>query len=172
MRLANLGTKLLRYIDQLNEPRSLEGEDEHERGAREQVELLQGLRVVLPGVQVLFAFLLTVAFTQRFEELALLNKYVYYATLLCTAVSAALLMAPSAHHRFLWRQGMRERRLVISNILSLAGLLFLVPGMVGVIFVITDLLFSLLVASMVTAVFAISFILLWFILPLLYGNHE
>jgi hypothetical protein len=170
--LANLLTKLLRYIDQSTEPRSLEGEDEHVREAREQVELLQGLRVVLPGVQVLFAFLLTVAFTQQFEELALLNKYVYYATLLCTTLSAALLMAPSVHHRFLWRQGMRERRLIISNILSLAGLLFLVPGMVGVIFVITDLLFSLLVASLVTAVFTISFVLLWFILPILYSNHE
>ncbi len=170
--MANLVTKLFRYIEQSTEPRSLEGEDKHVREAREQVQLLQGLRVVLPGVQVLFAFLLTVAFTQRFEELNLLNKYVYYATLLCTTVSAALLMAPSVHHRFLWRQGMRERRLVISNILSLAGFLFLVPGMLGVIFVITDLLFSVLVASLVTAVFTVAFILLWFILPILYSNHE
>jgi hypothetical protein len=150
----------------------LREEDEYERGARVQVELLQGLRVVLPGVQVLFAFLLTVAFTQRFEELAQLNKYAYYATLLCTAVSAALLISLSAHYRFLWRQGMRERRLLISNILSLAGLLFLVPGMVGVIFVITDLLFSLLVAVLVTAAFAIFVILLWFILQVLYSDQD
>ncbi len=137
------------------------------------VELLQELRVVLPGVQVLFAFLLTVPFAQRFNELTPLEQYVYYATLLCAAASAALLMAPSAHHRLLWRRGERERRLVVGNMLSIAGLLFLVPGMIGVIFVITNLLFGSLITSLlVTGVTACVFVLLWFVLPIMYRNRE
>src|SRR5947209_2072420 len=148
-------------------------EGDQERGARELIELLQELRVVLPGVQVLFAFLLTVPFAQRFKELSPLEQYVYYATLLCATASAALLMAPSAHHRLLWRRGERERRLVIGNMLSIAGLLFLVPGMIGVIFVITDLLFgSLGISLLVTGVIAGAFTLLWFALPLMYGGRE
>ncbi len=71
------------------------GEDAQERSAREVVELLQELRVVLPGVQVLFAFLLTVPFTQRFAQLTALQQDVFFATLLCTAAATALLIAPS-----------------------------------------------------------------------------
>ena len=165
----------MRYIDRLLEqsPPTTTGEDPHERSARELIELLQELRVVLPGVQVLFAFLLTVPFAQRFEALTSLEQYVYYATLLCAAAAAALLMAPSAHHRLLWRRGMREQRLVIGNILSIAGLLFLVPGMIGVIFVITDLLFeSLAVSLLVISVIAVVFGLLWFALPMMYGRRN
>jgi Family of unknown function (DUF6328) len=148
------------------------GEDEQERGAREFIELLQELRVVLPGVQVLFAFLLTVPFTQRFNELTVLQQYVFFATLVCTAASAALLIAPSAHHRLLWRWRQHERRLRIGNILSITALIFLVPGMTGTFFVVTDLLFGLPIALVVTVVLSAAFISLWFILPLLYGNRQ
>ena len=79
------------------------GEDRNERTARELIELLNELRVILPGVQVLFAFLLTVPFTQRFPQLDDLETGVFFMTLLCTAVATALLIAPSAHHRMLWR---------------------------------------------------------------------
>ena len=79
------------------------GEDPQERTARELIELLNELRVILPGVQVLFAFLLMVPFTQRFPDLDDLETGVFYMTLLCTAVATALLIAPSAHHRILWR---------------------------------------------------------------------
>jgi hypothetical protein len=147
-------------------------EDDQERGARELVELLQELRVVLPGVQVLFAFLLTVPFNQRFTELTLLQQYVFFATLLCAAISAALLIAPSAHHRVLWRRGMREQRLRIANALSIAGLLFLVPGMLGALFVITDLLFGVVVASIVAGVLVVVLLGLWFALPLTYRNNH
>ena len=80
------------------------GEDEGQRRARELVELLQELRVVLPGVQVLFAFLLTVPFAGRFGQLDGLQRSVFFATLMCTAAATALLIAPSAHHRVLWRR--------------------------------------------------------------------
>jgi hypothetical protein len=82
-------------------------DSDDDRRAREVVELLQELRIVLPGVQVLFAFLLTVPFAGRFTDLSALQRNVFFATLLCTAVATALLIAPSAHHRLLWRQGAR-----------------------------------------------------------------
>ena len=144
------------------------GEGAQERSAREVVELLQELRVVLPGVQVLFAFLLTVPFTQRFAQLTTLQQNVFCATLLCTAAATALLIAPSAHHRLLWRRGAREERLQVGNVLTILGLLFLVPAMVGVIFVITDLMFGSPTAVGVTVAMAASFVLLWFLLPLRY----
>jgi hypothetical protein len=146
-------------------------EDERERSARELTEFLQELRIVLPGVQVLFAFLLTVPFAQRFPELTDLQRYVFFATLLCTAAATALLIAPSAHHRLLWRQGAREHRLRMGNLLTILGLVFLVPAMVGVMFVISGLLFNQLVAIVVTVIMATSFAGLWFILPLWYRRN-
>jgi hypothetical protein len=83
-------------------------EDEKERRDRQLIELLNKLRVALPGVQVLFAFLLIVPFSQRFSAVTPLQRYAYFATLLCTAVSAVLLIAPSSHHRLLWRQHANE----------------------------------------------------------------
>jgi hypothetical protein len=148
-------------------------ENREERTAREQIELLQELRIVIPGVQVLFAFLLTVPFNQGFTELNIVQRDVFFATLLCTAAATALLIAPSAHHRLLFRQGVREERLKMGNILAILGLAFLVPAMVGVVYVITDLIFGLTMALIVTIVMALSFLLLWFVLPLPYrGNNE
>jgi uncharacterized protein DUF6328 len=148
-------------------------EDHHERTAREQIELLQELRIVIPGVQVLFAFLLTVPFNQRFTQLTTVQRDVFFATLLCTAAATALLIAPSAHHRLLFRKGVREERLKMGNILAILGLAFLVPAMVGVVYVITDLIFGLTTALVVTIVMTLSFLLLWFVLPLPYrGTNE
>jgi Family of unknown function (DUF6328) len=107
-------------------------------------------------------------FTQRFAQLTTLQQNVFFATLLCTATATALLIAPSAHHRLLWRRGAREERLQLGNLLTILGLLFLVPAMVGVIFVITDLMFGSPTAVGVTAAMAASFVLLWFLLPLRY----
>jgi Family of unknown function (DUF6328) len=148
------------------------GEDRQERTAREVVELLQELRIVLPGVQVLFAFLLTVPFAGRFTELTDVQRYVFFGTLLCTAAATALLIAPSAHHRLLFRRGAREYRLQTGNALTIAGLAFLVPAMVGVVYVITDLMFGLAGAVAVTVVMAISFVGLWFVLPFLYRQND
>jgi Family of unknown function (DUF6328) len=100
--------------------------------------------------------------------LTTLQQNVFFATLLCTATATALLIAPSAHHRLLWRRGAREERLQLGNLLTILGLLFLVPAMVGVIFVITDLMFGSPTAVGVTAAMAASFVLLWFLLPLRY----
>jgi hypothetical protein len=148
-------------------------EDPQERTARELIELLQELRIVIPGVQILFAFLLTVPFSQGFTKLTTVQRDVFFATLLCTAVATALLIAPSAHHRLLFRQGVREQRLRMGNTLTILGLAFLVPAMVGVVYVITDLIFGLTTALIVTIAMALSFLLLWFVLPIPYrGNNE
>jgi uncharacterized membrane protein len=93
-------------------------------------------------------------------------------TLLCTAVAMALLIAPSAHHRMLWRGGRREQRLVLGNRLTIAGLIFLLPAIVGVDFVITAFIFGLTAAVIVTALLALFFALLWFAFPLRYHEGE
>jgi hypothetical protein len=159
--------------DEQEKPQGQPGEHPQERTARELIELLQELRIVIPGVQILFAFLLTVPFSQGFTKLDNLQRGVFFATLMCTAVATALLIAPPAHHRLLFRQGVREQRLRLGNLLAILGLAFLVPAMVGVVFVITDLIFGLTAAVIVTILMALFFVLLWFVLPLPYrGNNE
>jgi hypothetical protein len=148
------------------------GEDRQERTARELIELLNELRVILPGVQFLFAFLLTVPFSQRFSKLDGLETGVFFVTLLCTAIATALLMAPSAQHRVLWREGVRERRLELGNTLTIAGLTFLVPAMVGAVFVVSDFIFGLGAAVVVTLLLTFFFVLLWFALPLRYRGRD
>ena len=147
------------------------GEDRQERTARELIELLNELRVILPGVQFLFAFLLTVPFSQRFSKLDGLETGVFFVTLLCTAIATALLMAPSAQHRVLWREGVRERRLELGNTLTIAGLIFLVPAMVGAVFVVSDFIFGLGAAVIATLLLGFFFALLWFALPLRYRGR-
>ena len=99
-----------------------ENESEEERLDRNLLELLNELRVALPGVQVLFAFLLTVPFTQRFTTLTATQEEVYYATLLLTTASAVLLIAPSAHHRINFRQQDKAYIVFLANKLTIVGL--------------------------------------------------
>jgi hypothetical protein len=135
------------------EQKQRHGEDEQQRRNREVIELLNELRVALPGVQVLFAFLLIVTPQQR---------YVYFATLLCTGVSAALLIAPSSHHRLLWRQHAREKRLKAANRLSIGGLAFLALAMIGAIFLITDVLFGGVAAAVSAVGLGAVFVWYWY----------
>ncbi len=143
-----------------------QNEDKSERLNRELIELLNELRVALPGVQVLFAFLLVVPFNQRFGRVTELQRNVYFAAFICTAVSSVLLIAPSAYHRLRWRQHDKEQMLETSNRLAIAGTVFLALGMTAVVFVISDLLFGVVVAALVTAVAAIAFAWFWYGLPL------
>jgi hypothetical protein len=159
--------------DEFSDSDQRTGEDRQERTARELIELLNELRVILPGVQFLFAFLLTVPFAQRFSELDGLETNVFFVTLLCTAIATALLMAPSAQHRVLWREGVREQRLKLANTLTIVGLVFLVPAMVGAVFVVADFIFGRVAAVTVTLLLIAFFALVWFVLPLRYrGKNE
>lgn len=144
------------------------GESRPERTAREIAELLQELRVVLPGVQVLFAFLLTVPFSARFGEVSTLEQTFFFGTLVCTGLSTILLLAPSAHHRLLWRRQAREHRLRVANRLAIAGIIFLVLAMVGAMFLISDFLYGSALAAVATASLTIFFVYVWFIMPLRY----
>jgi hypothetical protein len=101
-----------------------------------------------------------------------LETGIFFMTLLCTAVATALLIAPSAQHRMLWRGGIREQRLGMGNILTIAGLIFLVPAMVGVVFVITDFIFGLTAAVVVMVLLAFFFVMLWFVFPLRYRGKD
>jgi len=141
-------------------------ESESERLDRNLGELLQELRVALPGVQVLFAFLLAVPFQQNFTKISEFEKDVYFATLLLTALSAALLIAPSAYHRLTFRYQQKHRLVFISNRLAIAGLATLALAMTSAILLITHLLFGT-VATVITVALALTmFVLLWAVLPL------
>ena len=142
-------------------------EDEKERIDRELIELLNELRVALPGVQVLFAFLLTVPFTQRFANVTTFQRDVYFTTLICAAVATALLIAPSAYHRLTFRQRHKRQIVMTSNRLSIAGLAFLALAMTGVVLLITDVLFGTVAVIAVTAGVGAVFAWWWYALPLL-----
>jgi membrane-associated HD superfamily phosphohydrolase len=144
------------------------GRDESEdaRLDRNLGELLQELRVALPGVQVLFAFLLAVPFQQNFSTITSFEKKVYFATLLCTAMSAALLIAPSSYHRITFRLQQKHELVFLANRFTIVGLAFLALAMTGAIVLITDVLFGS-VATIITGVgAAATFVTLWYLLPL------
>jgi len=147
-------------------PGSAHDEDEQERLNRELIELLNELRVALPGVQVLFAFLLTVPFTNRFARLDAFDRDVYFVTLLLAAAATALLIAPSAHHRVLFRQGEKPALLQLGNRLALAGIGCLALAMSGAILLITRVLFDGTAAAIVAGAAALVFVALWYLLPL------
>lgn len=142
-------------------------ESETERLDRNLSELLQELRVALPGVQVLFAFLLAVPFQQNFSEIDGFEKGVYFFTLLCTALSAILLIAPSPYHRFTFHLQQKRELIRLANRSTIAGLSFLALAMTGAIVLITDVLFhSSVVTSIAGAGAAIAFATFWYVLPL------
>ena len=143
------------------------GESREERVNRELIELLNELRVALPGVQVLFAFLLAVPFSQRFGQVTDVQKDAYMAALLCTLAGSVFLMAPTAHHRIRFRDPDKEALLKLANAFAIVGTVFLALGMTAVVFLVTDLLFKDLVTAIVTGLSVGMFAVLWYALPLL-----
>jgi hypothetical protein len=133
---------------------------------RELIELLNELRVALPGVQVLFAFLLTVPFSQRFGSLTGLQRGVYFGTVMATALASTFLIAPSAYHRLRWRQHDKEQMLITSNRLSIAGTAFLALSIASAVFLVTDVLFGVGAAALAGGATAGIVTWFWFGLPL------
>ena len=142
-------------------------ESEEERADRNLSDLLQELRVALPGVQVLFAFLLTVPFTQRFKELSDFQEKLYFGVLICVSLASVLLVAPTAGHRVLFRRQQKEFIVTIANNLALAGLLLLAIAMTGAIALISDFLFGSVTAIISATVMALAFIGFWYAGPVL-----
>ena len=133
---------------------------------RELIELLNELRVTLPGVQVLFAFLLIAPFSQTFSEVNDLQKYAYLAALVSTALGSALLIAPTPYHRIRFRDRDKEQILRTSNALAIGGTVCLAIGMSCALFVVTDFLFRSPLPALVTALVVATIALFWFALPL------
>ena len=140
--------------------------EDEDRRDRELIELLNELRVALPGVQVLFAFLLTVPFSNGFPKLSSFDRDIYFVAFIATAVSTILLIAPSSYHRLRWRQHDKERMLVVSNFLTIGGLAALAVAVTATVFMITDFVFHRAWASTFTSIVAALFLLFWYALPL------
>ena len=141
-------------------------ESEAERLDRNLSELLQELRVALPGVQVLFAFLLAVPFQQGFTAITPFQEGIYFATLLLTAISAVLLISPSAYHRMNFRMQQKDDLLHLANKLAIAGLASLAMAMTGAIMLVTDVLFGSTATVVTSALAFLLFVVFWFALPL------
>ena len=133
---------------------------------RELIELLNELRVTLPGVQVLFAFLLIAPFSQGFDRVNDLQKYAYLAALTFAALGSAFLIAPTPYHRIRFRDRDKEAMLRIGNRLALAGTVCLAIGISCALFFVTDFLFRSPVPALVTAVVAGVIVSFWYALPL------
>jgi hypothetical protein len=144
------------------------GSDEptSERLNRELIELLNELRVALPGVQVLFAFLLTVPFSNRFASITPMQRALYFATLLGTTIATAMFMAPTAYHRIRFRQGDKERMLRVSNAFAIVGIAFMALSITLALALIADLLFGVGAAVAVGAGAFLLMTVLWFAYPL------
>ena len=133
---------------------------------RELIELLNELRVALPGVQVLFAFLLAVPFATGWTRVTELQRDVFFVAFLATAAASILLIAPSAHHRLRWREGDKEHMLRTANTVTIAGMAFLAIGMTAAVFLIADILFNAWWAGLTTALVGAGFAWFWYGLPL------
>jgi hypothetical protein len=140
-------------------------ESKDERLNRELIELLNELRVALPGVQMLFGFLLAVPFTQRFDTITTTQRHVYYATFLSTAFASIFFIAPTAYHRLRFRQHDKEQMLRTSNAMTIAGTAFLALALAGAVFVVTDLVFKTAVTAIATATAAGVLAWFWYGLP-------
>jgi hypothetical protein len=148
------------------EPGSGREESEEERADRNLSDLLQELRVALPGVQVLFAFLLTVPFTQRFGDLSDFEKKLYFGVLISVALSTVLLTAPTVGHRILFRRQQKEFIVTVANNLSLVGLALLAISISGAIALISNFLFGTTTAIISTAVLSAAFLGFWYLGPI------
>ena len=133
---------------------------------RELIELLNEHRLTLPGVQVLFAFLLIAPFSQGFDRVNDLQKYAYLAALVLTALGSALLIAPTPYHRIRFRERDKEAMLQIANRLAIAGTVCLAAAISCALFFVTDFLFRSPVPALVTALVAGTIACFWYALPL------
>ena len=140
-------------------------ESDKERLDRNLQELLGELRVALPGVQVLFAFLLVVPFNQRFADITSFQRTTYFVTLLLATAASACLIAPSAHHRIEFRAQDKKRIIFGANRLAIAGLVLLALAMTGAVTFVTDFLYRSATVVIVAGLVALLFAALWFAWP-------
>jgi Family of unknown function (DUF6328) len=134
---------------------------------RQMSELLNELRVAMPGVQILFGFLLTVPFAQGFEKVTTFQRDVYFVTLLFAALATAFLIAPSAAHRVLFHQNERPWLIAHANRMLIGGLICLGVALTGAVLLVTDYLFDGAAAYVFPPLLAVVLAVLWFGRPLI-----
>jgi cation transport ATPase len=137
-------------------------EEEQERLNRQMTELLNELRVAMPGVQVLFGFLLAVPFQQRFDAVTSFQRDVYFVTLIAAAVATAVLIAPSAYHRIAFQQHDKPRIIKVGTVQFVCGLVALAIAMNGAVLLVTDFLFKEATVIVTVAAIGSLFTWLWF----------
>jgi len=141
---------------------------------REWTEILNEIRVALPGVQLLFAFLLAAPFSEPFRAMRELIRYGYFVCFLTTTASCAFLIAPSVYHRLHWRRDVhdKEQMLRTCNRLAITGVVLLAFAMTSAVYIISVAVAGRKVALLVAAAAAVLFASLWFAFPLLRRNAE
>jgi hypothetical protein len=161
-----------RHLDHAEWNQAVRGETELQTHDRQFNELLQELRVAQTGVQILFAFLLGLAFTPRFPDLTGGQQGVYLVTLVLSAVSAALLIGPVGYHRTVFRQRLRPQLVTTGHRYAVAGLALLLLALVGAVQLAASFVLGAW-ATLLAAALAGLFVLLWFVIPLVHRiRHE
>jgi uncharacterized protein DUF6328 len=141
-------------------------EDEKERLDRNLAELLTELRVAIVGVQVLFGFLLSVPFTQRFDEVSAFGRDVYVVSLIAGGVASAFFIAPTAYHRLTFRRGAKKHLVFDANRWTILGLIAMVVSIVAAVLLVADFLFDAWLAIVLSGLLAALYVVLWFVFPL------
>ena len=141
---------------------------------REWSEILNEIRVALPGVQLLFGFLLAAPFTDPFRGMSELLRYGYFVCFLTTTASSAFLIAPSVYHRLHWRRDVvdKEQMLRTANTLAIVGGILLAFAMTSAVYIISVAIAGRGPAMVITILAGLLFAILWFALPLLRRNAE
>ncbi len=151
--------------------REMSIDNEHHESTEERLnrnldQLLQELRVALPGVQVLFAFLLVVPFNARFGELTATQREIYLVALMCSALASALLIAPSVHHRVLFHRRRKPELVRLGSRLAIVGMVLLGAAFTSAVALVASFIFTTALALLLTTATALVFGVTWFVLPL------
>jgi O-antigen/teichoic acid export membrane protein len=147
-------------------------ESEKARLDRELIEFLNEIRVALPGVQVLFAFLLILPFSNGFSKVSQGERGVYYAAVVCTLLASILFIAPTTYHRIRFRAHDKERLLRTSNRLALGGSVLLAGGMCCASYLVSEVVFDVAAGAATAGVAAVAFAWFWYGLPLWHRARE
>jgi hypothetical protein len=147
-------------------------ESDKEQNDRRYQELLQELRVAQTGVQFLFAFLLTLAFTQRFDTVTDFQRFLYVATLMATAVASALLIGPVPFHRILFRRGLKPRLVAGSDAMARGGLAVLLLAINGAVLLILDVVVGGALAGVLSGLCFVWFVAIWYVVPMVTRERQ
>ena len=137
-----------------------------QRADRNIGELVQELRVVGLGVQVLFGFLLSLPFTMRFTKLGGAQRDLYVTSLVLAAVATVLLIGPVAYHRLVFRRGMKEQLVRFANQMAILGLAAVAGAVLIAVLLVTDFVAGAVAAGLITGVLACMIVVMWFVVPL------